>query len=312
MRRISLFGRKRTKDLGGDHDETESKKDELLALKLNEINQEASATGSLQMLPLERINPDPNQPRKQFRNIDTLANSIREKGIIQPIIVTPKNDNGSYTVIAGERRFRAAKQAGLSSIPSIIRDETDANVVILQLLENDQRENVSPLEESDSLLRLIGEMDLSKAQVAKELGRDSSWVSIRLGLQKASPEIKALVSDGIIEDVRTLHELRKFEEESPEKARQLIHRFRNNNVTGSYRQIIAGIRKQKGKRRATQVRSSTVQSIQHVDGYLELDIGAARPVRYKIESAVLDTFLQKVIQNKVKNGKQTLCVEEEL
>lgn len=294
MKRISLFGRKRMSELGST--DTDDKKDELLALKLQEIDKEARSAGNLQMLPLQRIEPDPNQPRKQFRNIDTLANSIREKGIIQPIIVSPKNDKGIYTVIAGERRFRAAKEVGLSAIPSIIRDETDANVVILQLLENDQREDVSPMEESDSLLRLIGEMDLSKAQVAKELGRDSSWVSIRLGLQKASEDIKKLVSDGIIEDVRTLHELRKFEEENPDRAVQLIKRFRNNNVNGSYRQIIAGFRKTKGRKKAPQVRSATIQALQYNDGYLELDLGSSRPVRYKIDSETLEKFLEQTTE----------------
>lgn len=293
MKRISLFGRKRTSELGST-EASDEKKDELLALKLQQLDDQARSAGNLQMLPLGNVQPDPNQPRKQFRNIDTLANSIREKGIIQPIIVTPKNDQGVYTVIAGERRFRAATEAGLKAIPSIIRDETDANVVILQLLENDQREDVSPLEESDSLVRLIGEMDLSKAQVAKELGRDSSWVSIRLGLQKASDDIKSLVADGIIEDVRTLHELRKFEEENPERACQLIKRFRNNNVSGSYRQVIAGFRKQKGRKKTPQVRSSTVQSLKYENGYLELDLGDKRPTRYKLDSNTLETFLNQV------------------
>lgn len=293
MKRISLFGRKRTSELGST-EATDEKKDELLALKLQQLDDQARSAGNLQMLPLGNVQPDPNQPRKQFRNIDTLANSIREKGIIQPIIVSPKNDKGVYTVIAGERRFRAAHEAGLTAIPSIIRDETDANVVILQLLENDQREDVSPMEESDSLVRLIGEMDLSKAQVAKELGRDSSWVSIRLGLQKASDDIKSLVSDGIIEDVRTLHELRKFEEENPERAGQLIKRFRNNNVSGSYRQVIAGFRKQKGRKKTPQVRSSHIQSLNYDNGYLELDLGDKRPARYKLDSEVLEQFLEQV------------------
>ena len=290
MKKISLFGRKRTAELSEDEDVADTKKDELLALKLEQINAEARSTGTLQMLPTKLIRADKNQPRKQFRNIESLAKSIEEKGIIQPIIVTTRNLEGCYTIIAGERRYRAARLAKVDSIPCIIRDETDANVVILQLLENDQRENVSPLEESDALVKLIDKMRLSKSQVAKELGHDSSWVSIRLGLQKASEDIKALITDGIIEDIRTLHELRKFEEEAPLKAHQLITRLKNNTVSGSYRQVIASARREK-KTVRTSTRSQQVKSVTYKDGFLTLDLGGSRPVKYPLEKAVIDQFL---------------------
>jgi ParB family chromosome partitioning protein len=135
-KKISLFGRKRTGELSKNHDDVaEKKRDELLALKLQEVNTDAKSAGTLQQLPLHMIKPDVNQPRKTFRNMESMADSIREKGIIQPIIVSTKNSDGIYTIIAGERRYRAAKLAGLSGIPCIIREENDANVVILQLLE---------------------------------------------------------------------------------------------------------------------------------------------------------------------------------
>lgn len=292
MKKISLFGRKRTAELAED-EVVDTKKDELLALKLEQINAEARSTGTLQMLPTKLIRPDKNQPRKQFRNIESLAKSIEEKGIIQPIIVTTRNLEGCYTIIAGERRYRAARLAKIESIPCIIRDETDANVVILQLLENDQRENVSPLEESDALVKLIEKMRLSKAQVAKELGHDSSWVSIRLGLQKASDDIKALIREGVIEDIRTLHELRKFEEESPLKAQQLMSRLKNNTVSGSYRQVIANARREKKTMRAN-TRQQSVKNIQFKDGYLMLDVGGSRPVKYPAEKAVIEQFLATI------------------
>ena len=144
IKQISLEGRKRISELDGGVADmiTEMKKDELLALKLAAMNEDAKSTGTLQSLPLDKVKPDPNQPRKTFRNIDALAASIREQGIIQPIIVTAKQESdGCYRIIAGERRYLAAKQAGLSTIPCIIREADDANIVILQLLENDQRYN---------------------------------------------------------------------------------------------------------------------------------------------------------------------------
>jgi len=292
VKKISLFGRKRLSDLA-DNPIADAKKDELLALKLDEINSEAKSTGNLQMLPLDLISPDPHQPRKNFRNIESLAKSIEEKGIIQPIIVSPKNKNGTYMIIAGERRYRAAQLANLSSLPCIIRQETDANVLILQLLENDQRENVSPLEESAALSKLIDDMKISKAQIAKELGREASWVSIRLGLQKASEDIKNLIQEGIIEDVRTLHELRMFEEAEPSKAKALMTRMKNNTLTGSYRQVIANARREKNSS-VREARTYKIKSMNLKDGFLELDLGTHRPVRYAIEKKILEEFVQNL------------------
>lgn len=296
MKKISLFGRKRLSDLTEENTAiTEQKKDELLALKLDQINSEAKSAGNLQMLPIELLCPDPNQPRKLFRNIESLAKSIEEKGIIQPIIVSPKNKDGAYMIIAGERRYRAALLAKIPSLPCIIRQETDANVLILQLLENDQRENVSPLEESEALSRLIDDLKLSKAQIAKELGREASWVSIRLGLQKASEEIKNLIKDGIIEDIRTLHELRMFEESDPIKAKALMTRLKNNTVAGSYRQVIANARREK-KASLRAARTDRVREIKIHEGYLELDLGGNRPVRYAIDPELIQQFVENYIE----------------
>jgi ParB family chromosome partitioning protein len=294
---VSLFGRKRVSELSGEVAAiAEGKKDELLALKLEEFNTDARQTGTLQMLPINLIYPDPTQPRKIFKSIDSLAASIREKGVIQPIIVRQKNAEGHYVIIAGERRYRAAISADLNTIPCIVRSETDANVLILQLLENDQRENVSPLEESEALSRLIEDMRLSKTEVAKELGRDMAWISIRLGLKKASEEIKQLVRDGLIEDIRTLHELRMFEEEEPEKARKLITRIRANTISGTYRQVISGARNaKKGKDPEDLIR--TITEMDYLGDELVLHVtGRKRPVRYRLNSLALKKFLEAVAE----------------
>jgi ParB family chromosome partitioning protein len=294
---VSLFGRKRVSELSGEVAAiAEGKKDELLALKLEEFNTDARQTGTLQMLPINLIYPDPTQPRKIFKSIDSLAASIREKGVIQPIIVRQKNAEGHYVIIAGERRYRAAILADLNTIPCIVRSETDANVLILQLLENDQRENVSPLEESEALSRLIEEMQLSKTEVAKELGRDTAWISIRLGLKKASEEIKQLVREGFIEDIRTLHELRMFEEEDPEKAKKLITRIRANTISGTYRQVISGARSsKKGKDPEDLIR--TITEMSYVGDELVLHVtGRKRPVRYRLNPSALKQFLETVVR----------------
>jgi ParB family chromosome partitioning protein len=297
---VSLFGRKRTSELVEDQGSvlaayaTDVKKDELLALKLEEFNTDARQTGTLQMLPLNLIYPDPTQPRKIFKSVESLAASIREKGVIQPIIVRTKNAQGHYVIIAGERRYRAAIAADLVTIPCIVRSETDASVLILQLLENDQRENVSPLEESEALSRLIDDMNISKSEVARELGRDVGWISIRLGLQKASEDIKQLVREGVIEDVRTLHELRMFEVEQPEKAKKLITRIRANTISGTYRHVISGARSG-SKSRDPEEMVRAVTGIERVNDEMVLHVvGKKRPVRYRISREMLREFLEKI------------------
>ncbi len=292
---ISLFGRKRTAELGNAQRQSE-KKDELLALKLQSLHETAHQSGSLQQIPIDLVVPDPEQPRKMFRQIDSLAASIQQKGIIQPIVVKAKNQHGHYIIIVGERRFQAAKQAGMTTVPCIIRDEDDANTLILQLLENDQRESVSPLEESDALAKLVHDMSVSKTQVAKELGRDPAWVSIRLGLQQASPEIKTLVDEGLVEDVRTLHELRMLEKDHPQQEKRFISRIRKSQVVGSYRQVIANLRKQKkkGSAAAKAVKPKKLYGIEKKGHILLLDVGADAPLQFTVTPDVIVQFLANI------------------
>jgi len=296
MKKTLLFGRKRTKDLAQYHkvdDESEVKKDELLSLKLKAMHVAAQSSGHLMELPVELLQPDPNQPRKSFYNIEGLAASIKTKGIIQPIIITPRNADGYYTIIAGERRFHAAKQAGLAVLPCIVRqEENDANVMILQLLENDQREGVSPLEEANALAKLVDEFGVSKGRLAEELGRDSSWISIRLGLLHASDAIKSLVNDGVIEDVRTLHELRKLEQENPEVASEMITQFSYNQVSGSYRQVVSQTRQRIKIANKAPVRKKRIQRIELADQQLILHCGGKHPVVFELPQAVLNAFLE--------------------
>ncbi|MDF2690326.1 MAG: chromosome partitioning protein ParB [Gammaproteobacteria bacterium] len=291
-----LLNRKRSSELSNElHEVSLGKKDELLALKLQVMNDIAEASGKLFELPIERLQADPSQPRKTFRNIEGLAESIKFKGIIQPIIVRARNQDGKYVIIAGERRFQAAKLAGLATIPCIIRDEEDANILILQLLENDQRDNVSPFEESAALSRLVENMGVSKAQVAAELGRDPAWISIRLGLQGASEDIRELAQDGIIEDIRTLHELRKLEKESPAQAKDLIEKIRNNQLSGSYRQVISNFRSTRKVKSHQAPKLKKVQRIEIVGDQLLLHVGGKHPLQFAVNGDVMNEFLAECL-----------------
>ena len=236
--KVSLANRKRIHELGSQEGNAESKKDELLALKLKQLNERAHQAGTFKEISLTQLLADPNQPRKVFKNIDMLAQSIAQKGIIQPIIVTPKKADGFYHIIAGERRFRAAKQLGLVSVHCILRDEADNEILIIQLLENEQREKVSPFEEADALTELVLKRKVNKAEVAESLGREPSWISMRLKLAKSSMAIRSLCDDGFVEDVRTLYELKKLEDELPQVANQFVQKVREKKIHGAYRQAI--------------------------------------------------------------------------
>ncbi|MBK2027963.1 ParB/RepB/Spo0J family partition protein [Allofrancisella guangzhouensis] len=258
-KKISLVNRKINQEI---HDAvSQEKKDILRAMQLQELSEQASKVGKLFELPLSVIKPDKNQPRKTFKNIESLANSIRENGVIQPIIVTPKKSDGIHYIIAGERRYLASIQAGYSTIPCIVREEdSDVSILLLQLLENDQRENVSPFEEADALRQLIEVKKIKKTDIAKILGRDASWISMRLKISDAGQAIRDLAEKGIIEDVRTLYELKKFAEEIPEGAKEFIRKALDNKILGSFRAAITRYR-ENWKRKTQTLGSSNLEII---------------------------------------------------
>ncbi|MGQ4005621.1 ParB/RepB/Spo0J family partition protein [Francisellaceae bacterium CB300] len=258
-KKISLANRKVNKQI---HDTIgQEKKDILRAMQLQELNEQASKVGKLYELALSIVKPDANQPRKTFKNIESLAESIKENGVIQPIIVTSKKDDGTHHIIAGERRYLASKQIGLTTIPCIVREEeTDASILLLQLLENDQREGVSPFEEADALRELIDNKNVKKADIAKVLGRDASWISMRLKIADAKQNIRDLADKGVIEDVRTLYELKKFSEEMPEGADEFVTKALDNKISGSFRAAITRYR-DSWKRKAEVIDSSMMDVI---------------------------------------------------
>ncbi|MFT4694476.1 MAG: ParB family chromosome partitioning protein [Francisella sp.] len=258
-KKISLANRKVNKPINDTIGE--EKKDILRAMQLQELNEQASKVGKLYELALSIVTPDINQPRKTFKNINSLADSIKENGVIQPIIVTSKKVDGIHHIIAGERRYLASKQIGLTTIPCIVREEeTDASILLLQLLENDQREGVSPFEEADALRQLIDNMNVKKADIAKVLGRDASWISMRLKIADAKPNIRDLADKGVIEDVRTLYELKKFSEEMPDGADEFVTKALDNKISGSFRAAITRYR-DSWKRKAEVIDSSMMDVI---------------------------------------------------
>ena len=159
-----------------------------------------SNVDKLKNLPLEYMQRGEYQPRVDMRqdSLEELAASIKSQGVVQPIIARPvaaKDGVQRYEIIAGERRWRAAQMAGLSEIPAVIRDVPDDAAIAMALIENIQRENLNPLEESRSLDRLINEFDLTHAEAAAAVGRSRASVSNLLRLQELSDKVKILLEN---------------------------------------------------------------------------------------------------------------------
>jgi ParB family chromosome partitioning protein len=155
---------------------------------------------TLQHFPLDVLQPGKYQPRVDMsqESLDELAESIKAQGLVQPIIVRPVDDD-RYEIIAGERRWRASKQAGLTEIPAVVRDVSDRNAIAMALIENIQRENLNPMEEANALHRLREEFEMTHQEAAQAVGRSRAAVSNLLRLRNLNEDVKRLVENCDIE-----------------------------------------------------------------------------------------------------------------
>lgn len=158
-------------------------------------------SGEIGTLPLQKIRPNPFQPRKEFQpeELDDLADSIRENGLLQPLIVRRSpGDRDRWELVAGERRFRAVSQLGWTDAPVIIREVDDQTLLILALVENLQREALGPLEEAEGY-RVLGEsFGLTQGEIAKAVGKNRSTVANTLRLLQLPPSVRKLLEDGAL------------------------------------------------------------------------------------------------------------------
>jgi ParB family chromosome partitioning protein len=173
--------------------------------------------GELRMLPIQQIQPGKYQPRRHWNDeaLDELAASIRSQGLIQPVVVRALGKD-SYELIAGERRWRAAQRAQLAELPALIKLVPEASVPAMALIENIQREDLTPLEEADALKRLIEDFDITHQQAADAVGRSRAAVSNLLRLTELPASIKKLLDEGKLEmgHARCLLTLPEHEAES--------------------------------------------------------------------------------------------------
>ncbi len=158
---------------------------------------ESSAAGELRELPVELIKPNPNQPRSNFdpEALAALAASIESSGVVQPLLVRPLHD-GSYELVAGERRWRAAQQAGLEKVPAVVRDQEEAERLQAALIENMVREDLNPVEEAKACAALVEDLGLTKEELAKRVGRSRPAVSNLIRLLELPDETISLLESG--------------------------------------------------------------------------------------------------------------------
>lgn len=165
---------------------------------LGPTKEEAEREGSLVELPLDRIRPNPYQPRRDVEPeaLEELKASIRQAGLLQPVVVRPGPNGGdSYELIAGERRLRACKELGWERIPAVKRDADDRTLLTLALIENLQRDDLSPVDEARGYERLITEFSLSQQDIADAVGRDRSTVANALRLLKLPEAVLQMLHD---------------------------------------------------------------------------------------------------------------------
>ena len=207
----------------------------------------------VRVIPVDNIDSNPNQPRTVFDTdaLHELAASIREHGVLQPILVRPLGQN-RYQLVAGERRWRAAKEAGLATIPALVEELDDDTALEISIIENLQREDLSPLEEAAMYDRMVREHGYSIRKLAEKLGKDKGYLENRLRLAGAPDEIRELVS--LRKDTLShAYELMKVQDDR--KRRRLAARVASGELS-----LVKLREKIEGRpRRATDGESETVE-----------------------------------------------------
>lgn len=152
---------------------------------------------SAKAIKISEIEPNREQPRKEFDNaaLSELADSISEHGVLQPLLLRPLMDGG-YRIVAGERRWRAARMAGLSEVPAVVREMSDAEEMVFALIENLQREDLSPLEEARGYQILIENQQFTQEEVSKTIGKSRPAITNALRLLQLPPELQKMLEEG--------------------------------------------------------------------------------------------------------------------
>jgi ParB family chromosome partitioning protein len=245
----------------------------------NDTTPPASAGNAVAQLSVDKLRPNPDQPRKNFdeAELQELADSIAEHGVIQPIIAADAGDGG-YIIIAGERRTRAARLAGLSEVPVIIRDYTDQKRMEISLIENIQRTDLNPIEEAAAYKNLMDFSRLSQDEVAARVGKNRSTVANALRLLKLPGDMQKSIEEGAI---------------SPGHARALLSVTAPALREKLYKEILAGgLSVRDTEKRATAFNSDPVDEA--AGGNKNTTSGKENPARAPEIGAMEEKFIGRL------------------
>ncbi len=233
---------------------------------------ETDDAGGVREVPLQTITPSPLQPRKEFAadTLQELVESIRQHGIVQPLIV--RSVNGRHELIAGERRWRAAQQAGLTHVPVIVRSASDRDVLELSLIENLQRADLNPIEEAHGYARLASEFGLRQEQIAQKVGRSRAAVANAMRLLDLHPQVQTWLTQNLVSvgHAKVLLAL-KAQEEQLAVAETILRR--SATVRATERLVARQLGTDRPRRRRAPSLSMNAASVQHVQDQLQEHLG---------------------------------------
>jgi ParB family chromosome partitioning protein len=250
----------------------------------------SSLTTGLLTLGIETLQPSRAQPRKQFQEepLEELAASIREHGILQPVVVR-RNSPTTYEIIAGERRWRAAQRAGLTQIPAVLKDVASSEVLTLALVENLQRQDLNPMEEAEAYRNLIDELNVTQEEVARRIGKDRATIANAMRLLKLPLTIREAVVDGILSmgHARALLSLAEENTSNDEAMIRAAREVMTRNL--SVRQTEALVRARKtGEADRADSNPSSSSAVRDLEEHLRRRFGVKCTVKAKDGRGVLE------------------------
>jgi ParB family chromosome partitioning protein len=233
---------------------------------------------AVRQIPLIQIGANPDQPRKTFAasELEELAASIKEKGVLQPILLRAvKGRAHSYEIVAGERRFRASKLAGLAEIPALVKTLTDENAMEIALIENVQRENLNPIEEASAYKNLMEKCGYVLADVSRLIGKSESYIRNIMRLDVLPDSVKNMVKQGEItaSHARTI----AVAENSESLAREIVEK--KMSVSDTEKMVKGNIRSSKS--RSFSSNSMPISQVKEIEARLRKALGVSAKVREK-------------------------------
>jgi ParB family chromosome partitioning protein len=241
--------------------------------------------GGLHQVPVDRIRTNPDQPRTRFddESLEELAASLKEVGVLQPIVVTGGGDE--YVLIAGERRWRAAKRAGLSVIPAVVREISGRSTLVEALVENVQRQDLTPLEEAHAYRHLLENFGMTQEEVATRVGKSRPAISNTLRLLQLPEEIQEMVDSG---DLSAGHARALLGLEDTAYAIHLAGRAVDDGWSVRQMEEAVRARKEAGRPRAEGVRQLRPVEIIELEKRLGDRLGAAVKIAYRNEKGKVE------------------------